>query len=116
MTDKQRTLLQNRSLHKWYELMADALNDAGFDMKKTLEAIGDAEIPWSKETVKEVLWRQIQIALINKESTRDLTTAEIDEVFVVVAENIAKGTGVYVDFPHIEMPLEVYENEIIRNG
>ena len=35
-TGKQRTQAQNRSLHKYLTMLSDALNDAGLDMKKTL--------------------------------------------------------------------------------
>ena len=102
MTESQRTTLQNRALHKFFELLADSLNAAGYDLKTTLEAIGNAEVPWSKESIKEVLWRPIMVALINKHSTRELTTSEVDEVYIVVMENISRATGVYVDFPHYD--------------
>ena len=34
---KQRTNLQNAALHKYLQLLADALNDAGYDMKISAE-------------------------------------------------------------------------------
>jgi len=72
-TDK-RTLKQNKSLHKYCELLADALNDAGLDMKKVLRPTID--IPWTKTSVKEHLWKPIQEAMLSKESTTEMQTNE----------------------------------------
>jgi len=52
-TEKQRTLKQNKSLHKFCELLADELNAAGLDMKTVLKP--SVDIPWSKTSVKEFL-------------------------------------------------------------
>lgn len=54
---KQRTYLQNRSLHLFFTELANALNEAGLDMRKTLNP--DVEIPWNSQSVKEHLWRPI---------------------------------------------------------
>ena len=34
---KKRTLLQNRAMHKYFTLLANQLNEAGLDMRKTLK-------------------------------------------------------------------------------
>ena len=64
---KQRTLTQNRCLHLFCEWLAETLNDAGKDMRSTLRH--DVEIPWTRESVKEHLWRPIQKAMTEKHST-----------------------------------------------
>lgn len=98
--DKQRTLRQNRALHKMFGLLAEVLNDSGYDMRRTLKQ--DVEIPWSTETVKEFLWRPIQNAQLNKESTTELTTKDIDAVFETLNRHLGDKLGVHVPFPSID--------------
>lgn len=98
--EKQRTLIQNNALHKYFELLADELNGAGYDMRKTLRQ--DIDIPWSKDTVKDYLWRPIQIAQLQKVSTAELNTAEIDKVYDVLNRHLGEKLGLHVDFPNLE--------------
>lgn len=101
MTDsKTRTLKQNRSLHKLFEILATELNEAGFDMKKTLKPY--VEIPWSKETVKEYLWRPIMNHQLQKRSTTEMTTKDIDFVFETISRHLASRFGLVIEFPSIE--------------
>lgn len=97
---KQRTLQQNRALHKWFELLADNLNTAGLDMRKTLKE--SVEIPWSADTVKEYMFKPIMKAQLDKTSTTQLTTKEIDLVFDTITKYLGEKHGVYQDFPTIE--------------
>ena len=92
-----RTDPQNKAIHKFCELLADALDAAGLDMKKTLKP--DVDIPWSKETVKDFLWRPIQQALFQKESTTELETHEVSEVYQVLNRHLSEKFGVSVPFP-----------------
>ena len=91
---KQRTGLQNRSLHKFCQMLADVLNDAGYDMKRTLKH--DVEIPWTMENVKNHLWRPIQIALTEKESTTELDTVEPTAIHEVLCRHLGTKLGVTV--------------------
>lgn len=102
MTDKQfnkRTLQQNRALHLYFTLVANELNDAGLDMRKTLKP--EVEIPWSKNTVKEYLWRPIQELQLRKRSTTMLSTKDIDAIYDTLNRFLAK-QGLHVSFPSIE--------------
>src|SRR3990167_11125492 len=74
-----RTARQNRAMHLLYRFIATTLNDAGYDMRAVLKP--EIDIPWNGKTVKEYLWRPIQKLQLKKESTTELTTKEIDEVF-----------------------------------
>lgn len=96
---KQRTITQNRALHKLYDIIAETLNDAGLDMKKFLKE--EVDIPWTKETVKNNLWRPIQVALTGKESTKDLERSEVNEVYNVLNRELAK-KGIHEEFPSIQ--------------
>ena len=97
---EKRTDKQNRSLHLLFKLLAEELNQSGLDMRKTLKP--GVEIPWSGDSVKEFLWRPIQEAQLNKKSTTELTTKEIDAFFDTITRHIGEKFGIYVPFPSID--------------
>jgi hypothetical protein len=96
----KRTTRQNKALHVLFNLLADNLNQAGLDMRKTLKP--GVEIPWSGRSVKEYLWRPIQKAQLNKTSTTELTTVEIDQVFDTINKHMGEKFGLHTAFPSIE--------------
>ena len=77
--ENQRTTTQNRALHLYFTLLAEALNEGGLDMKKVLRP--EVDISWNSTTIKEYIWRPIQNAQLLKKSTKDLSTKEIDVVY-----------------------------------
>ena len=97
---KERTLKQNKALHVLFEELSQTLNEQGLDMRRTLKP--GVEIPWNAKTVKEYLWRPIQKAQLNKDSTTQLTTREIDQVFDTLNRYLGENHGVHVPFPSIE--------------
>lgn len=97
---KQRTLRQNRALHKMFTQIAEQLNDSGLDMRRTLKE--DVDIPWTPETVKEFMWRPVQKAQLGKESTTELTTKDIDDVFETLNRYLGEKHGIVVLFPSVE--------------
>lgn len=98
--DSQRTAQQNKALHLYLQLLSDELNDAGLDMKKVLKP--SVDIPWTVTNAKEYLWRPIQEALLKKESTTELTTAEVSQVWEVLNRHLAEKFGIHVEFPTSE--------------
>ena len=88
---------QRKALHLYCDMLAQELNDAGLDMKKTLKP--EIDIPWSKLTVKDYLWRPIEQALIGKESTEDMDNVEVSAVYDVLNRHTASKLGVSVPFP-----------------
>lgn len=95
-----RTPTQNNALHKYFELVATELNDAGYDIKKTIAH--QMDIPWSLESVKELIWRQAQKTLKGKVSTTELLTNEINDIYDVVNRYLAQ-FGIHVPFPSNEL-------------
>jgi len=94
----ERTENQNKSLHIYFRLLAEALNDAGFDIKKTLKQ--DFDIPWTEISVKEMLWRPVQKSYLKKNSTTKLNkTQDIDKIYDIINRAIGEKTGVYVPWP-----------------
>ncbi|MDF0750307.1 hypothetical protein NLU14_08695 [Marinobacter sp. 71-i] len=89
---KQRTLTQNRALHLFCEWLADTLNDAGYDMRRTLRA--DVDLPWTQAAVKEHLWRPIQKAMTEKHSTTEITTVEPTAIHEVLSRHLGQKLGV----------------------
>jgi hypothetical protein len=96
--EKQRTIQQNKALHKYFELLAKELNDAGLDMRTVLKP--EININWTEEMIKEHLWRPVQKLQFGKESTTELTTTEINKVWETLNMFLSEKFGVFVDFPH----------------
>lgn len=96
----QRTDQQNKALHKYFELVADALNNAGLDMRKTLKP--EIEIPWTKEGVKDYLWRPVQMEYLRKRSTTELLTRDIDKIYDIINRHLAEKFGISEVFPSLE--------------
>ena len=96
-TGKQRSGLQNSSLHLYLSHLAEALNDAGYDMKRTLKK--EVDIPWGKESAKEHLWRPIQELLTKKDSTTKPTTKEYVYIYEVLSRHLVEKLGVNVPWP-----------------
>lgn len=95
--EQGRTQKQNNALHLFFEMLAEELNNAGLDMRVVIKP--EVDIPWSKESVKEYLWRPIQKAQLNKKSTTSLTKSEVDEVYAVLMRHLSEKFGLFVNFP-----------------
>ncbi len=94
----KRTDAQNRALHKFLENLAQTLNNAGLDMKCVLKE--DVDIPWTKDSAKEFLWRPIQRAMTGKESTTDMESVDPAEVHEVLMRHLGEKFEIpYVDWP-----------------
>ena len=92
--EKQRTLQQNKSLHLFFKLLADELNNAGLYMKKVLKP--NIEIPWNDKTIKEYLWKPIQKAMLLKESTTEMNTGDMTKIWEVLNLHLGEKFGLEV--------------------
>ncbi len=95
--EKQRTDAQNRALHKYFQELADELNRRGMYISQVIKF----DAPWDAARVKELIWRETQKKILGKDSTTELTTSEIDQVFEVIHRALAE-MKVDVQFPSIE--------------
>lgn len=93
----QRTLAQNRSIHLFCTMLADALNSAGLDVEKTMKA--EVSIPWSDVLVKELIWRCVQQAMFDIKSTTRLNTKQVSQVYETINRHLSTAHGVGVPFP-----------------
>ena len=92
MTSKQRG-----AMHLYCSQLAEALNAAGWDMRKTMRE--EFEIPWTTHSVKENLWKEILKAKTGLSSTEEQETPHINLVYETLNREIALRTGVSVPFP-----------------
>lgn len=99
LTLKQRTVQQNRALHKFYSLLSDELNTKGLDVRKVVKE--GFNIWWTPEMVKEIIWRPFQKVKYGTDSTTFLTKHEqIDAIHEDIMRNLGEKFGVdYIDFP-----------------
>jgi len=93
----KRSTKQNAAIHVFFKLLADELNDAGLDMKRTLKE--ETDIPWSPALVKEFLWKPVQDAAIGKKSTTQLDRAQVSHVYEILTRYLGQKFGVSVPFP-----------------
>lgn len=99
LKDKTRTGKQNSSLHVWCQLVADECMEKGIDVLQFFK--NPLRIPFSAILVKEMIWRTCQKLTVNKESSKDLTTKEIQDVYEV-ANRVLADRGVHVAWPSNE--------------
>ena len=102
---KKRTNAQNNALQVYCKQLAEAFCDRGLDMKRVLKK--EIDIPWTQDSVREYLWKPLQKAVIQKESTTDANTNEYSKVYDVLNRHIADKYGFSVPFPSREN----YENK-----
>ena len=84
--DSSRTSQQNRALHLYFEHVANALVEVGFDYCYVNPISGEIiRIPFTKDLVKEYIWRPIQETMFQIESTTQLTTPMINDMLSVLS-------------------------------
>ena len=95
----QRTEQQRKGIEVYCRELAEALNEAGYEIKKVM-AVKTADVPWTQESVKELLWRPIQEASVGKHSSAALEVSEVDRVYSILDRHISSNFGVHLEFPH----------------
>lgn len=98
--NSRRTVDQNRAMHLYFAHVAQELNNAGLPIKETLSHY-KVDLDWDERSVKELIWRPIQKALLGVTSTADLKkTQDIDRVYEHVNRFLGEKLGVHVPFPN----------------
>ena len=89
MTEEhQRTNSQNAALHLWFDMLAQAFEEADIDLKALLEA-KSVSVPVSGLMVKNIIWKPVQNLMFDKPSTTQLDRAkEIDAIYDVVNRHL----------------------------
>lgn len=99
---EQRTPKQNDSLHLYLTMVAHELENQGQTMNDVVKKYDKIEIPATKSSVKEIIWKPIQEATLGKRSTTELTSKEINDVYQIVAGFLAMSFGIDLPFPSQE--------------
>ena len=100
MSEKPRTIKQNKAMHKLFTILSDDLNTLGLEMKTILKP--SYQLWWTPTAVKEHLWKPIQEAMYSKKSTTDLNSEEVSKVYEQLAKIIGEKHGVSISFPSVE--------------
>lgn len=98
---EKRTDQQNKALHVLFENIAFELNEIGETYK--IISIGgiEKEVPYTANIIKNYIWRELQIILLDKESTTQLNTFELQSIFDCVDKWLSN-KEIFIDFPSAE--------------
>lgn len=100
--DKQRTIQQNKALHLYLSQVANELDRQGHTMQNVVQKITKVEIKPTLYNVKEMIWREIQKAVLGKDSTTFLEKNELDQVYDVMNKWLGTYFEIYIPFPNDE--------------
>lgn len=95
-----RSTQQNRALHKWFSMIATELNEKGIDKREFFKE--PFFMRWSKDNVKEDIWRPVQRAMKLGTSTTELGRSELDQVLDPIIIKLAEH-GISVPFPNKDL-------------
>jgi len=95
---KQRTSRQNRSLHAGCTQIADMLVEHGISLSVALRNL---DVRPTMNSIKDA-YRSIASAKYGVESTADLSTVQINEVWLDLVKVLEESTGVMIPFPSNE--------------
>lgn len=99
----QRTVRQNRAFHKYCELLAKALADAGHEDMRTLIKVPIAP---TKELVKYNMVHPVMKAMFpDIDSSADLSTIQMQELYEQMNVFTSERLGVSVEWPHEDKTL-----------
>lgn len=90
---------QNKAMHKYFAILSDELNKAGFTKNAVLTLL-KSELPWDEEGVKRDLWGVFQEHLGLGKKTSKLKTNEVTKVYDLC--NLFTSTKLNMD--HIPFP------------
>ncbi len=95
---KQRTGKQNNALHLYFMWLATELNLAGYTVQLVLKQKMDLD--WSPNSVKELLWRPAQQAILKKKSTTELSKQQdIDLIYDHLNRHLSEKFKIHIPFP-----------------
>ena len=102
---KTRSNLQNAALHLFFNMIRDELNNLGLEFN--YEGLKGLNIStrYTQNIVKSFIWRPIQITLFDIESTKDLTTGQINEISDILIKYFGE-KGIRLSFPDFKSKLD----------
>ena len=86
-----RTDQQRKAIEVYCRKLAHVFTEMGLDMRQVFNKMREGvDIPWTQDRVKDVIWREIQIVILNKKSTARLSPEEVTRVYEVVNKFTAR--------------------------
>jgi len=95
-TGKTRTIKQQAAIEVYCRNIAEKLNEYGIPFDIFFKH--GYRVPWSQEIVKENIWRVMQRAVVQKESTKDLERQEVSEIYDHLNIKLADH-GIHIPWP-----------------
>jgi len=92
------TLQQQKAIHVYMRLLSEALNDGGWTIQQVLAQAVDRD--WDLISAKNNLWRPIQVAMFDKESTTQLDRDEVVKVYEILNRHTSNIFGIGMNFPN----------------
>lgn len=100
--DTTRTEQQSRALHLYFDLLAKEFQKEGITMTTILQKF-IVDTPATKTTIKELMWKPLQMAILEKGSTTQLSkNEEIDLIYDSMNKFTSETFGISVPFPNEE--------------
>ena len=96
-----RTTLQNSALHLLFTIISNQLNEMGVEFKYFGLKGQVLHTRHTPNIVKEHVWKPIQKALFDIESTTKINTEQINEIVDVLAKFFGE-RGIGIEFPNRE--------------
>ena len=98
---KTRSNKQNASLHLFFTMISEQLNELGMEYTyKGLKGL-NISLMYTDELVKMFFWKPIQLALFETKSTTKLDSRQMNQIIDIIINFFAE-KGVVLEFPHIE--------------
>ena len=98
VTDQQR-----KAVFVYCTQIAKALNDAGHTRKIVIGGLHEIETDWSKDSVYENIWCEIQKVVLGTQSVRTLEKQQLDDVYQTINRDLLiTKFGIHIPFPRWE--------------
>lgn len=111
LTEKKntRTTRQNSALHLLFTIISSQLNEMGMEFQYFGLKGQVLSVRHSPNLVKEHVWKPIQRALFDIESTTKINTEQINEIVDVLAKYFGE-KGIVIQFPSREQIEKLINN------
>ena len=96
-----RTTKQNSALHLLFTIISSQLNEMGLEFNYIGLSGKNLSLRHTPHLVKEMVWKPLQRALFDIESTTKLNTEQINEIVDVLTKFFAE-RGIVIQFPSKE--------------
>ena len=100
IVNANRSNKQNATLHVLLRRLAEGLNDAGYEIPHPFKK--ELEIPYTENSVKELIYKPIIKAMFGADSSTELDTAQFSEAMTTTVDAVCRNTGVNVPIPTLE--------------